>query len=230
MTTGSTTSTPGPERSEGPDPDLKSEISDFKSQIANRKSQIPDPPVPFQQLQVTRASPYSRNEKIRRVVWNLARAVLFRPSPKRCFRWRNVVLRWFGARIGPNTFIEPTVRIFHPWLLTIGDWTHIGGGANLYSLGPISIGDHSVVSQDAFLCAGTHDYTHPNLPLLRPPVAIGSGVWVAVEAFIAPGVTVGDNSVVGARAVVGKDVPPGVVVAGNPARVIKQRPMAPRPG
>lgn len=181
--------------------------------------------VPFQQLQVTRSSPYSRSEKIRRLAWNITRAVLFRPSPKHLFRWRNVVLRWFGARIGPNTFIEPTVRIFHPWLLTIGDWTHIGGGANLYNLGPLSIGDHSVVSQNALLCAGTHDYTHPNLPLLRPPIKIGSGVWIAADAFIGPGVIVGDNAVVGARAVVARDVPAGMVVAGNPARVIKERPM-----
>ena len=184
-------------------------------------------PVPFQQLQGTRASPYSRNEKLRRVAWNLARALLFHPSPKPLFRWRNRLLRWFGARIGPHTFIEPSVRIFHPWLLTIGDWTHVGGGANLYNLGPITIGDHSVVSQDTVLCAGTHDYTQPHLPLLRPPITIGSGVWIAAEAFVGPNVTVGDNSVVGARAVVAKDVPPGVVVAGNPARVIKQRPMSP---
>lgn len=182
-------------------------------------------PVPFQQLQVTRSSPYSRSEIIRRLAWNLTRVVLFRPSPRHLFRWRNLVLRWFGARIGPNTRIEPTVRIFHPWLLTIGDWTHIGAGVNLYNLGPLFIGDHSVISQNALLCAGTHDYTHPNLPLLRPPIKIGSGVWIAVDAFIGPGITVGDNAVVGARAVVTKDVPPGMVVAGNPARVIKERPM-----
>jgi putative colanic acid biosynthesis acetyltransferase WcaF len=75
------------------------------------------------------------------------------------------------------------------------------------------------------VCAGTHDYTKPNLPLERPPIAIGSGVWIAAGAFIGPGVTVGDNTVVGARAVVMSDVEPGVVVAGNPAKVIKQRPM-----
>src|SRR5204863_7653015 len=87
----------------------------------------------------------------------------------------------------------------------------------------VSIADHSVISQDAYLCAGTHDYTQPTLPLLRPPITIGHGVWIAAGAFIGPDVTIGDNSVVGARAVVMKDVPPGVVVAGNPARVIKQR-------
>jgi putative colanic acid biosynthesis acetyltransferase WcaF len=90
----------------------------------------------------------------------------------------------------------------------------------------VTIGNHSVISQDAYLCAGTHDYTQPTLPLLREPITIGHGVWIAAGAFIGPTVTVGDNCVVGARAVVMKDVPPGMVVAGNPARVIKQRQMS----
>ncbi|MEE9211386.1 MAG: hypothetical protein V3U29_01905, partial [Phycisphaeraceae bacterium] len=88
---------------------------------------------------------------------------------------------------------------------------------------------HSVVSQDAHLCAGTHDYTQPHLPLQRPPINIGNGVWVCADAFIGPGVTIGDNSVVAARAVVTKDVPPGVVVGGNPAQVITHRPMGSTP-
>jgi putative colanic acid biosynthesis acetyltransferase WcaF len=63
----------------------------------------------------------------------------------------------------------------------------------------------------------------PTLPLLREPITIGDGVWIAAGAFIGPGVTVGNNSVVGARAVVMKNVEEDVVVAGNPARVIKPR-------
>ncbi len=80
-----------------------------------------------------------------------------------------------------------------------------------------------MVSQRTHLCAGTHDYSLPDLPLRRPPIRIGSGGWICADAFIGPGVTVHDNSVVGARAVVTKDVPAGMVVAGNPARVVKTR-------
>ena len=98
-------------------------------------------------------------------------------------------------------------------------------GVTVYNLGQVSIGEHTVVSQDVYLCAGTHDYTKPNLPLLRPSITIGRGVWICAGAYIGPGVTIGDNSVVGARAVVVKDVPPRVVVAGNPARVVKKRAM-----
>ena len=113
----------------------------------------------------------------------------------------------------------------HPWLLEMAEWSLLSDGVNVYNLGPVKIGAHTTVSQDAHLCAGTHDYTDPILPLLKPPIVIGSGVWVCAEAFIGPGVTVGDNCVVAARAVVVKDVPPGMVVGGNPAKVIKARPM-----
>ena len=77
---------------------------------------------------------------------------------------------------------------------------------------------------DVYL-AGTHDYTKTELPLLRERVRIGHGVWIAAQAFIGPAVSIGDNSVIGARAVVVSDIPAGVVAAGNPARVIKPRTM-----
>lgn len=122
--------------------------------------------------------------------------------------------------------VRGSTRIFHPWLFSIGRWSIIADGVTIYNLGPIRVGEHVVISQDAYLCAGTHDYTRPDLPLLRPPITIESGVWIGAGAFIGPGVTIGRNSVVGARSVVVKDVPQGVVAAGNPARVIKDRRMA----
>jgi putative colanic acid biosynthesis acetyltransferase WcaF len=105
----------------------------------------------------------------------------------------------------------------------------LADGVMIYNLGPVSIGPHTVISQDAYVCAGTHDYSKPNLPLQRPAITIGGGVWICAKAFIAPGVTVGDNAVVGACAVVTKDVPPGMIVAGNPARVVRPRPMSDTP-
>jgi putative colanic acid biosynthesis acetyltransferase WcaF len=124
--------------------------------------------------------------------------------------------------------IRPTTTIVHPWLLEMGDWSVLADGVTVYNLGPIRIGTHTVISQNTYLCAGTHDYTREDLPLVRPPITIGNGVWVAAAAFIGPGVTIGDNSVVGACAVVARDVPPGVVVAGNPAKIIKNREMQTR--
>jgi len=157
------------------------------------------------------------------MIWNLVQATVFRLPLPRAYGWRRFWLRLFGAKIDGVAAVGATTRIMHPWLLTMGDWSNIAPGATIYNLGPIRLGEHSVISQDAYICAGTHDYTDPTMPLLRPPITIGRGVWIAAGAFVGPGVTIGDNAVVGARAVVTKDVPAGMVVAGNPARVVKAR-------
>ena len=179
----------------------------------------------FQQLDKTAKRPYSTQEYIRRILWNWVRTLFIRPSPRMAYAWRRFWARLFGASIDSSSLFKSSTVIFHPWLLTIGRHSTLAEGVTVYNLGPIAIGDHTVLSQDVFLCAGTHDYTQPHLPLLRPSITIGSGVWICAGAFIGPGVTIGDNSIVGARAVVTRDIPPGMIVAGNPARVIKPRPM-----
>ncbi len=178
-------------------------------------------------LQIDRVAPfpYSLGEYLRRAVWMLVQATLMRFSLPRVRGWRRLLLRCMGAQMAPGSGLWGSARIVHPWLLKMGRHATLGPKVTVYNLGPVSIGDHTVISQDVYICAGTHDYTRPHFPLIRAPVTIGSGVWIAAGAFIGPGVSVGDNAVVGARAVVMKDVPPAVVVAGNPARIIKPRPM-----
>src|SRR5690606_6506097 len=143
----------------------------------------------FQRLDTTARAPYSRREYARRFGWLIVQATLFRLPLPRAYGWRRWLLRMFGARLGAHAGIRRTVRIMHPWLLEMGDWSMLGDRVDVYNLGPVRIGNHTVVSQDAVLCAGTHDHTDPSLPLKRPPVVLGSGVWVAAGAFIGPGVT-----------------------------------------
>ena len=110
-----------------------------------------------------------------------------------------------------------------PWDLEIGHHCALGDRVTLYNLGGLKIGSRTVLSQDVYVCGGTHDYTDFSYPLLREKIEIGNYVWIAAGAFIGPGVRIGDGAVIGARAVVMKDVEPWTIVAGNPARVIKQR-------
>ncbi len=127
--------------------------------------------------------------------------------------------------MGVNSCVRRSVRIWHPWLLRMDDFSMLGDDVQIYNLGEFSIGRHSIVSQQTYVCAGTHDYTRVELPLVREPVRIGHGVWIAAQAFLGPGVSIADNSVIGARAVVVSDIPTGVVAAGNPARVLGPRVM-----
>jgi putative colanic acid biosynthesis acetyltransferase WcaF len=158
-------------------------------------------------------------------LWWLVQDWLIRPSPQFMYGWRRFWWRLFGARLGEKVMIRPTARVTYPWKVRIGDRSWIGDHAELYSLDAIEIGADSVVSQHAYLCAGTHDHTQAEFPLMLKPVRIGDEVWLAAGCFVAPGVTVGRGAIVGARSVVLQDVDAASIWAGNPARRVKDRPL-----
>ena len=150
---------------------------------------------------------------------------LFRISPRPCFGWRRFLLRLFGARVGKEVHIYSNAMIYMPWNLSIDDWSAIGEYAYVYNLGLITIGKYVTVSHRVHLCAGTHDYSKPDLPLLKPPIHIFDQAWICADAFVGPGVEIGEGAIVGARAVVVKDVAAWAIVGGNPAKFIKRRMM-----
>lgn len=168
-------------------------------------------------------SPWTTMEKTKRVLWMFASVLLFRCSFHNWYAWRRFILRCFGAKIGPDVRIRPTVRIEIPWSLEIGEGSVVGDYAIVYCLGKITIGRHVVISQYAHLCAGTHDYTTRRFPLIRMPISIGDEVWVAADSFVAPGVVIADRAVIGARSTVLKSVPADELWAGSPARFVKKR-------
>lgn len=170
-----------------------------------------------------RAPKWTRKQLLVRTLWAFV-TPLFRFSPRILWSWRNMLLRSFGARIGQGVHVYPNVQIVIPWTLTIEDQAAVGDGAILYGLGEIHIGKSATVSQNAHLCAGSHDYRRADFPLLKPPITIGEGAWICADAFVGPGVDVGAYAIVGAGSVVTKSVAAWTIVAGNPARLLRQRP------
>jgi putative colanic acid biosynthesis acetyltransferase WcaF len=169
-----------------------------------------------------RARPYSNTEYLGRVLWMFAQP-FFRWSPRPLFGWRRLLLRCFGARVAAGANVYPSVRIEIPWNLELGEGAAIGDRAWIYNLGPVRIGARATVSHNAHLCAGSHDYRDPALPLLRLPIVVGAEAWICAQAFVAPGSVIGEGAVVGAGAVASGDIEAWTVVAGNPARFVKRR-------
>ena len=169
-----------------------------------------------------RVSNYSPAERRARIAWSVGKLV-FRVIPRPFYGARAAWLRLFGARIGKNCQIYPTVLIFMPSQLEIGDWSSVGDRAILYNLAVVKIGERVTISQGAHLCAGTHDFRDPTMPLIRSTITIGDEAWLCADCFIGPDVTVGARAVVAARAVAMRDVAAGAIVAGNPARRIGER-------
>ena len=168
-------------------------------------------------------SPHGLGNKLARVLWGFVWLLLFRPSPRMFHRWRVLLLRLFGARIRRGVKVFPSVRIWAPWNLTMDEFSTLSADSDCYCVAAVRVGAHATVSQFAFLCTATHDVSDLHMRLLTAPIVVADQAWVCAGAFLSPGTTVGQGAVVGARAVVTKDVPPWTIVAGNPAREIRKR-------
>jgi putative colanic acid biosynthesis acetyltransferase WcaF len=166
---------------------------------------------------------FSLRNRVARVSWQVVALLLFRFSPTPFHAWRALVLRCFGAQVGRGVHVYPGAKIWAPWNLELADECGIASGAILYCQDKITIGRRAVISQGAHLVAGTHDYSKTGFPLITKPIHIGDHVWIAAEAFVHPGITIGEGSVIGARSVVTQSMPEWMVCAGHPCVAIKPR-------
>lgn len=149
-------------------------------------------------------------------LWWLLQAVLFPLTPHSFHAPRIWLLRRFGAQIGAGVVIRPSARFTFPWNVRIGDYSWIGEDVVFYSLAAIWVGEHCVISQKTYLCTGSHDRQDPAFGLQKGAIAIGNGAWVATDCFIAPGVEIGANAVIGARSSVFRSMPAQQVCYGTP--------------
>ena len=171
----------------------------------------------------TGGASFSLTNRIFRVVWGLGWLVLARWTPQPLHGWRRFVLRLFGAQIGRKVRIAASVQIWHPHNLRIDEFAIIGPQVRLYNQGDIHIGRFAVVSQLAHICASTHDVNDRHFQIVLRPVHIEDEAWVAAEAFIGPGVRVGQGAIAGARCVVFEDLEPWMIYRGNPGVLVKRR-------
>ena len=166
---------------------------------------------------------FSLGNRAFRAMWMASWLVLARFTPPPLHGWRRLVLRAFGAQIGKGARVHASVSIWHPRNLELGDAVLIGPGVRLYNQGQITVGARTVISQRAHICASTHDVNDPNFQLQLRPVRIGVQCWIAAEAFVGPGVTMHDHSVLAARGALFGDAAADGIYSGNPAALLKQR-------
>jgi len=156
-------------------------------------------------------------------IWWFVQFTFFSWSPQFLYGWRRFLLRLFGAKIGKKVIIRPTVKITYPWKLTIGDYSWIGDDVVLYTLGEIEIGKNTVISQKSYLCTGSHDYTKIDFPIYAEKITIEDQCWLATDVYVAPAISIGKGTVVGARSSVLKNLEPNKVYVGSPAKEIRNR-------
>lgn len=162
-------------------------------------------------------------DKGRNVHWQIAWMLV---SGLLTSRWwcplalRIKVLRAFGAQIGDGVLIRHNVRIHWPWKLTVGADSWIGEDVWILNLEPVTIGRDVCISQAVLLCTGSHDRRSRTFEFDNGPITVGDGAWLAARVTVLRGVSVGARSVVGATALVSRDVPAdAVLVAGSATAV-----------
>ena len=176
----------------------------------------------------TAADPYLRpafstSNKLRRLVWNICWAIFYRLSPRPLHGWRSFLLRCFGAKLGPNCHFYPNSKVWAPWNLHCEDLVAVADGAEIYNPAPMRFGSHAILSQDSYVCGATHDLDDPAFPLLAFAMEIGAHAWVCARASVAPGINLGEGSVLGLGSVATRHLEPWTVYAGVPAVKIKER-------
>lgn len=176
----------------------------------------------------TAADPYLRpafsvGNRLRRLVWNVCWLLLYRTSPRPLHAWRAMLLRGFGATMGPHCHFYPGAKVYAPWNLVCADQVTAGDGAEIYNPAPLKLGSHAILSQGAYICGATHDFDDPAFPLLSYAMEIGPYAWICARACVGPGVQVGEGAVLGLAAVTAKHLEPWTVYAGSPAVRVKER-------
>lgn len=166
---------------------------------------------------------FSARNRVARLFWGIVYHGFFKWTPRPTHRLRASILKGFGAKLGKNCHVYPKARIWAPWNLVMDDHACLADDVICYSMATIRIGERTVVSQGAHLCAGSHDYEDPNFQLYALPITIGADAWICAEAFLGPGIEIGEGTVIGARAVAMKSMPARMVCAGNPCRPLKPR-------
>lgn len=166
---------------------------------------------------------FSLQNRMVRAVWNLAWWLLASWTPPPLRGWRRFLLRVFGAAVAPTAIVYGSARIWLPSNLQLGRNAIIGPRAIVYNMSKITLEDYAMVSQGTHLCTGTHDIEDEHFQLKSRPIIIGSRAWVAADAFVGPGVCIGEGAVLGARGCAFRDLDSWTVYTGNPAQAVRKR-------
>ncbi len=178
------------------------------------------------EYQPTQTNQMSVGDKLLNMVWSIVNSTIFRITPSKLGVFRKIritLLRMFGAEADWDASIHPSAKIEYPWNFKIGKKSSLGEKSWIYALTKVEIGENTCIGKDVYLMTGTHDVNSPEFVLVKKPIIIGDGAWIATDAKILPGVSIGDMAVVGAGAIVTRDVQAWSIVGGNPAKFIKKR-------
>ena len=160
--------------------------------------------------------------KIRYALWLLVSNIFFLTNIPYPSKFKVLILKSFGCRIGDKVVIKPWVKIKFPWMLTVGNSVWFGESVWIDNISYVIIGNNVCISQESLLITGNHNYSSEKFELISKPIIIEDNVWLGEFVSVLPGVTIGKGTIVGANSVVSKSLPSYVIAVGSPAKPIKK--------
>ena len=155
----------------------------------------------------------------------IARGIMKLLPETTCFGLKRMLWRWAGAKIKPNVRICSSALIIGNGELEIGEDTWIGHQVFIETVSKVSIGSYVDIGPRAYIGTGSHiidpSGKHSAGKGISEPIVIEDGTWIGANATILPGITIGSKAIVGAGAVVTKNVIKANIVVGVPARVLR---------
>ena len=166
---------------------------------------------------------YNPGNFLKRILWYCSNIIFFNNQILFPSFLKRIILRIFGAKIGKNVIFMQNINIKYPWNLEIGDFSWIGEGVWIQSLGKIKIGKNVCISQFSSIITGSHNYKKNNFDLIVKDVVINDGVWIGAFAIVVPGVKCDVNSVLAVSSVATIDLKENSIYQGNPAIFKRKR-------
>jgi len=155
---------------------------------------------------------------IKRILWYYTNILFFKNSFNIFSFTKVFLLRIFGAKVGKNITIKPSVNIKCPWYLEIGDNVWIGENVWIDNLTYIIIGNNVCISQGAMLLCGNHNYKKERFDLIIGKIVLENGVWIGAKSIVCPNVTLHSHAILSVNSVATNDLEPYYIYQGNPAK------------
>jgi putative colanic acid biosynthesis acetyltransferase WcaF len=159
----------------------------------------------------------------KRIIWYYVNILIFKSSLVPLYGLKRSLLKMFGAKIGANVVIKPSVNIKYPWKLTIGANSWIGENVWIDNLELVAIGENCCISQGALLLCGNHNFSTSTFDLIAKPIVLENGVWIGAKSIVSGGVTCFSHSILSIQSATSKDLKSFYIYRGNPAVEIKER-------
>ena len=165
----------------------------------------------------------SKKDLIKDYLWRITEQLLFRPSVKFMSKWRIMILRGFGAKVGKNCYISNRAIFVHPWNIEIGNNVSIDDYVFIKASAKVIIGDYVQIANYVKIVPGGHDVRQPDFRFIGKPISIGNGAFLGACCFIGPGVNIGQMAVIGSNTCVYKSVEENRIVVQQTELTQKKR-------